>query len=191
MSDATAPAPTPAPPADPAADLRFPVGRFAFQPAATPESRADAIAAIAATPAALRAAVEGLDDRRLDTPYRPGGWTVRQVVHHLPDSHLNAYTRFKLALTEHEPTIKPYDEAAWAALADSRLPIDPSLRLLDALHERWDALLRAMSASDFARRLVHPEREQPLSLDFMLQLYAWHGRHHVAHVTRLREREGW
>ena len=185
MSDAAAPA-------APATDLRYPVGRFRFDPAAvTAADRARWIDQIAAAPAALRAAVAGLDDRQLDTPYRPGGWTVRQLAHHVPDSHLNAYVRFKLALTEHEPVIKPYDEGAWAALADSRLPIDVSLRLLDALHERWLVLLRAMSPADFERRLGHPEWEQPLSRDTMLQLYAWHGRHHVAHVTGLREREGW
>lgn len=179
MSDATA------------VDLRYPVGRFRFDPAVSAESRARCIARIAAAPAALRAAVAGLDDRQLDTPYRPGGWTVRQVAHHVPDSHLNAYVRFRLALTEHEPVIKPYDEAAWATLADYHLPVDVSLRLLDALHERWLVLLAAMSPTDFARRLGHPDWPEPLSLDFMLQLYAWHGEHHVAHVLGVRGREGW
>jgi uncharacterized damage-inducible protein DinB len=141
----------------------------------------------------LREAVRGLDDAQLDTPYRPDGWTVRQVIHHLPDSHLNAYVRFKLALTEVEPTIKPYDEKAWAELPDGRGPlVAESLALLDALHARWVYMLRAMSAGDFARTLIHPERpDAPMTLDVMLALYAWHGRHHAAQVTALRDRMKW
>jgi uncharacterized damage-inducible protein DinB len=172
-------------------DPRYPVGTFTFNPAATPDTRATCIRAIAEAPALLRMAVIGLDDRQLATPYRPGGWTVREVVHHVPDSHLNAYCRFKFALTEDGPTIKPYDEAAWARLPDTALtPPDVSLALLDALHSRWVALLKSMTAEDFARPLQHPEHGK-MTLDWMLQLYAWHGRHHAGHVTELRKREGW
>ena len=149
------------------------------------------IAEIAATPGALRSAVAGLSRDQLETPYRPGGWTVKQVVHHLPDSHLNAYARFKLALTEDEPTIKTYDEAKWAELSDSqRVPVEVSLDLLDALHMRWVTLLRGMDAADYRRGLNHPERGL-MTLSQLLGLYAWHGRHHVAHITALRSREGW
>jgi uncharacterized damage-inducible protein DinB len=173
-------------------DLRYPIGRFQRPHGPlSPEERRDRIDAIDSTPARLREAVRGLDDVRLDTPYRPGGWSVRQVVHHLPDSHVNSYVRFKLALTEHEPTIKPYDEKLWAMLDDSRTtPIATSLTLLEALHERWVALLRSMRADDFARRLVHPENG-PMTLDQMLALYAWHGPHHVAQIASLRARSGW
>lgn len=171
-------------------DLRFPTGKFRFDPNLTAAGRANAIAAIRATPDALRAAVRGLGPAQLDTPYRPGGWTIRQVVHHLGESHMNAFIRFKLALTEQNPTIKPYDEDAWAKLKDVQSPIDPSITLLDALHQRWVVLLEGLEASDFARPLNHPERG-PMTLDSMLQLYAWHGPHHVAHITNLRQREGW
>ena len=172
-------------------DPRFPVGTFTFNPSATPATRATCIRAIAEAPALLRLAVIGLDDRQLATPYRPGGWTVREVIHHVPDSHLNAYCRFKFALTEDGPTIKPYDEAAWAKLADTALtPPEVSLALLDAQHSRWVALLKSMTAEDFLRPLQHPEHGK-MTLDWMLQLYAWHGRHHAAHVTELRKREGW
>lgn len=173
-------------------DLRYPVGRFDWDAAVSEADRPGLIAEIADTPGALRAAVAGLSRDQIETRYRPGGWTVRQVVHHVPDSHLNAYTRFKLALTEDEPTIKPYDEAAWAELSDSqKVPIDVSLDLLDLLHIRWVTLLRSMDAADFRRGLVHPEHGRVLTLDTMLALYAWHGRHHVAHITALRKREGW
>jgi uncharacterized damage-inducible protein DinB len=176
---------------DSTADLRFPTGRFQRPAELSADARAQAIETIAATPARLREAVRGLTDEQIATPYRPGGWTVRQVVHHVPDSHLNAYTRFKLALTEDEPTIKPYDEARWAELADTRLvPIATSLTLLETVHERWVALLRAMQPSDFARPLKHPETGRQ-TLDQMLALYAWHGPHHTAHVTSLRQRMGW
>ena len=172
-------------------DYRYPVGTFSFNPAPTSDTRGTCIRAIAEAPALLRMAVIGLDDRQLATPYRPGGWTVREVVHHVPDSHLNAYCRFKFALTEDGPTIKPYDEAAWARLADTALTSpDVSLALLDALHSRWVALLTSMTAEDFARPLQHPEHGK-MTLDWMLQLYAWHGRHHAGHVTELRKREGW
>ncbi len=173
-------------------DLRYPVGKFSWDAAVSEAEHPKLIAQIADAPGALRSAVAGLSSDRLETPYRPGGWTVKQVVHHLPDSHLNAYTRFKLALTENQPTIKPYDEAAWAKLADSqKVPIDVSLTLLESLHVRWVALMRSMGAADFARTLRHPEHDRVLTLAQMLGLYAWHGRHHVAHITALRKREGW
>src|SRR4030081_86237 len=176
----------------PIPDLRYPVGKFDWN---APVSEADyprLIAQIAETPGALRSAVAGLSRDQLETRYRPGGWTVKQLVPHVPDSHLNAYTRFKLALTENEPTIKPYDEAAWAELADSRkVPIEVSLDLLDALHLRWVALLRSLDSDDLNRGLRHPEHDRVLTLKQMLGLYAWHGRHHVAHITSLKKREGW
>lgn len=172
-------------------DLRYPIGRFTPHHDVTPDGRKALILAIADAPRRLRHATTGLTEAQLQTPYRPGGWTIRQVVHHVPDSHMNAYIRFKLALTEANPTIKPYDEAAWALLADTaRTPIDESLALLDALHRRWVVLLESLQASDFARQLTHPEHG-PVTLEWMLQLYAWHGRHHTAHVTALRQREGW
>jgi uncharacterized damage-inducible protein DinB len=172
-------------------DLRFPIGKFALDPTPTPDKQAAWIRQIAEAPALMRAAVKGLNERQFDEPYRPGGWTVRQVVHHVPDSHLNAYCRFKLALTEDNPTIKAYDEDAWAKIADTTAtPPDVSLTLLEALHLRWVVLLESMTPADFDRPLQHPERG-PMTLDWMLQVYAWHGRHHAAHVTALRQREGW
>jgi hypothetical protein len=172
--------------------LRFPIGRFDPKaPSLDVTSRADAIASIAETPARMRAALAGLTPAQLDSPYREGGWTVRQVVHHVPDSHLNAYVRFKLALTEDNPTIKTYKEAEWAKLGDSRdTPVETSLTLLETLHARWDALLRSMGAAEFARTLHHPEWGN-LDLDFMVRLYEWHGRHHPAHITALRKRMRW
>jgi hypothetical protein len=171
--------------------LRYPIGRFDLDGSVAPGQRQSLIDSIAATPSRMRAAVAGLDDERLDTSYRDGGWSIRQLVHHVPDSHLNAYLRFKLALTEETPTIRTYDEAAWAKLPDSRsTPIDVSLMLLESMHTRWDTLLRNMSASDFDRRLQHPEWGE-LDLNTMLRLYEWHGRHHVAHITGLRVRMGW
>jgi hypothetical protein len=172
-------------------DLSYPIGRWQRERSLDPPRRAERIAEIAAAPAALRRAVAGLGPEQLDTPYRPGGWTVRQVVHHLPDSHLNAYVRVRLALTEDNPTIRPYDEARWAELVDARHG-DPeiSLLLLDALHHRWVWLLESLPPADFARPLHHPEMGE-MTVDQLLSLYAWHGRHHVAHVTALRQREGW
>ncbi|HEV2176257.1 MAG TPA: bacillithiol transferase BstA [Terriglobia bacterium] len=174
-----------------APDLRFPVGKFKWEGPITNQQRHHFIGDIEQTPARLRDAVKGLTGQQLDTPYREGGWTVRQVVHHLPDSHLNSYTRFRLALTEDAPTIKPYDEKKWAELADARTaPIEISLNLLESLHHRWAMLLRSLKTEDWARTFRHPERG-PMTLDQNLALYAWHGRHHVAHITSLRERMGW
>jgi hypothetical protein len=172
-------------------DPRYPTGKFHFNTNVTPELRQRFIAAIRDTPPALRAAVRGLTEAQLNTPYRDGGWTVRQVVHHVPESHMNAFVRFKLALTEDNPTIKPYDENAWVNLGDvARVPVETSVALLEALHERWVTLMEAMAPADFERPLMHPE-VGAITLDRLLQLYAWHGPHHVAHVTALRAREGW
>jgi len=172
-------------------DLRYPIGKFHFDLPLGDEEKTKYLEDIARTPAHLRAAIEGLSPQQLDTPYRPEGWTVRQVVHHVPDSHLNAYLRFKLALTEEEPTIKPYAEDRWARLADTAsTPIETSLTLLDSLHDRWVRLLRSLEADDWKRAFRHPELGL-VSLEKNLALYAWHGRHHVAHITSLRERNGW
>jgi uncharacterized damage-inducible protein DinB len=172
-------------------DLRYPIGKLEIKPGLNESQRPDLIAAIRETPARLTSAVAGLSAAQLDTPYRPGGWTVRQVVHHVPDSHMNAFVRFKLAITEEEPTIKTYDEARWAELADAKNPpIEPSLALLENLHKRWDLLLRSLTAEQWVRKMKHPELGT-VSLDDYLQVYAWHGRHHVAHITALRERNGW
>ncbi|HET7712245.1 MAG TPA: bacillithiol transferase BstA [Thermoanaerobaculia bacterium] len=172
-------------------DLRYPVGPFQPVNALSPGERRQRIEEIAAAPARMREAVTGLSDEQLDTPYRDGGWTVRQVAHHLPDSHLNAYIRLKLALTESEPTIKPYDEAAWAQLPDSvQTPVETSLTLLESLHQRWVILLRSLRDEDFARTFRHPEHGV-VTLDWLLAMYGWHSRHHVAHITSLRERRGW
>jgi hypothetical protein len=171
-------------------DLRYPIGPLVRPESLTPEERRAAIATIAATPGNLRAAVAGLADAQLDTPYRPDGWTVRQVVHHVPDSHLNAYVRFKLALTEEEPAIRPYQEDRWARLPDSGGPIEVSLALLERLHERWVQLLSAITPEEWARTYRHPESGVH-KLDALLAVYAWHGPHHVAHVTSLRQRQGW
>jgi uncharacterized damage-inducible protein DinB len=172
-------------------DLRYPIGKAEIQSDLDPEQRRELISRIERTPDRLREAIAGLNAEQLDTPYRPGGWTVRQLVHHVPDSHLNAYVRFKLTLTEDEPAIKTYDEGRWAELPDSRsVPVEVSLALLENLHRRWVALLRALPAADFQKTLKHPERG-PMTLDQLLSLYAWHGDHHVAHVTSLRQRMGW
>jgi hypothetical protein len=171
-------------------DLRYPIGPFRAPGPLDAAQRRDALASIAACPAEVRRAVAGLTDAQLDTPYRPGGWTVRQVVHHVPDSHMNAYVRFKLAMTEDEPTIRPYDQDRWAQLPDAREPIAASLDLLDALHRRWVRLMESVPAAAWERRFTHPEMGV-LRLDTLLALYDWHGRHHVAHVTSLRSRNGW
>jgi uncharacterized damage-inducible protein DinB len=172
-------------------DLRYPIGRFTRASTVTDAARQQWIDEVAAAPAHLRAAVEDLSDDQLDTPYRPDGWTVRQVVHHVPDSHLNAYVRFMWTLTEDQPTIKTYNEKAWAELGAARtVPVDLSLALLDALHARWVMFLRALSATDYARALQHPDWGS-VTLEWLLAQYAWHGRHHVAHITALRARMGW
>jgi uncharacterized damage-inducible protein DinB len=172
-------------------DPAYPIGRFKSPAKVDAKARAGFIQEIAETPVLLRRAVERLDDVQLDTRYRPGGWTVRQVVHHLPDSHLNAYVRLKLALTESGPTIRPYDETLWAELPEARTgPIALSLDLLEALHRRWVAAMKALPAESFERIYQHPEMGT-MSLDQMLALYAWHGPHHVAQITTLAEREGW
>jgi uncharacterized damage-inducible protein DinB len=172
-------------------DPRYPIGRFVPDTTPTAETRAAHIEAIDNLPSRMRRAVAGLTAEQLNTPYREGGWTVRQVVHHVPDSHLNAYIRFKWAVTEENPTIKAYDEAAWAQLKDSDLaPIEVSLTLLESLHARWVVLLRSLKAEDFRRNWVHPE-SGPHEVDWLLSLYSWHGNHHVAHITSLRERMGW
>ena len=172
-------------------DLAYPIGRFEAPAAIDRGAREVFISQIAAAPGLLRKAVGGLDERQLETPYRPGGWTVRQVVHHLPDSHINAYVRFKLALTENVPTIKPYEEGAWARLKDTeQTPIEVSLTLLDALHQRWVILLKSMKPEEFLRKLNHPESGVQ-DLDRVLALYSWHGNHHLGHITGLRERMKW
>lgn len=172
-------------------DLRYPIGRFHAPAQLDDAVRLGWIEEIASLPARLRGATAGLTEEQLDTPYRPDGWTVRQVVHHVADSHMNSWIRFKLALTEEQPTIKPYAEDRWAELPDSReLAIEPSLVLLDALHERWAVLLRSMSEADFARTFVHPD-SGVVSLSRNLGIYAWHGNHHLAHITSLKKRLGW
>jgi uncharacterized damage-inducible protein DinB len=171
-------------------DLRYPIGHFVPPPSFSIDDRAAPLEILRALPDQLTTSVRGLDDQQLDTPYRDGGWTLRQVVHHVADSHANSYIRFKLALTEDSPTIKPYDEAAWALLPDSRMPVGVSLALIAPLHQRWVALLEAMSAADFAKTFHHPERG-PQDLATALALYAWHSRHHTAHITRLRARMNW
>jgi hypothetical protein len=171
-------------------DLSYPIGKFNYQGPYSGDERRRFIDEIAAAPERLRAAVHGLSESQLSTTYRPGGWTVRQVAHHVPDSHMNAFIRFKLALTEDRPTVKPYDEKRWAELADVQAPIETSLVLLEALHHRWVAVLRAMTPADFERKLKHPELGE-VELDRYLAMYAWHGKHHVAHITGLRKRMGW
>src|SRR5580658_4244406 len=176
-------------------DLSYPIGKFHYEAPVTgslsEDQKLKLVDDISRTPANLRAAVSGLSLQQLDTPYRLGGWTVRQVVHHVPDSHMNAYIRFKLALTEAEPTIKPYEQQLWAELADTKsTPIEVSLTMLDSLHDRWVRLLRSLKPEDWKRTFRHPELGT-VSLDKNLALYAWHGKHHVAHITGLRERNAW
>ena len=171
-------------------DPRYPIGKPRLVVEWTPRERADAVEEIRIAPDRLSQAVAGLEDRQLDTPYREGGWTMRQVVHHLPDSHLNAYSRFKLALTEDEPLVKTFEESKWAELADSKVSIDMSLSLLESLHQRWVATMVSMSSEQWSRTLRHPDLGI-LSLVEMLGLYSWHGRHHIAHITRLRDSLGW
>lgn len=170
---------------------RYPIGKFDWGSPLSPSGRAANIEIIDRLPSDLRAVLAGMSPEQLDTPYREGGWTVRQLVHHVADSHMNSYVRYRLALTENQPTIKPYDEKLWAELPDAKAaPLEDSLQLIDALHRRWTALLRALRDEDFARTFRHPERGL-MTLDQNTALYAWHGRHHVAHITGLRERMGW
>ena len=173
-------------------DDRYPIGPFVVEGEITPERRQGWITDVADAPGLLRSAVQGLSDAQFDTPYRDGGWTLRQVVHHVPDSHLNAYVRFKLALTEDNPTIRPYQEARWAELPDTRITnIGVSLMLLEALHRRWVNLLRSMDEADWSRTVFHPEHQKSFALDGLLAMYAWHGKHHTAHITALRHKMGW
>jgi hypothetical protein len=173
-------------------DLRYPVGKFTMPTEWNAADVAKSRHVLTLLPAKLRAAIEGLDDTQLDTPYRDGGWTVRQTVHHIADSHLNAYCRFRLALTEDTPTIKPYLEAGWAELSDARtLPVAPSLQILDGVHTRLDALIDAMTSDQWQRGFVHPQHGRTMTLWQTAALYSWHSRHHVAHITGLRQRNGW
>jgi uncharacterized damage-inducible protein DinB len=172
-------------------DPRYPIGNFHFDGPPSLDQRTQLIEEIEQAPVALRDAVKGLSPQQLDTPYREGGWTVRQVVHHVPDSHMNAYVRFKLALTEDEPIIKPYAEDLWAMLSDTQsTPIEVSLALLESLHTRWVELLRSLRPQDWKRTFNHPELGT-VSLERNLGLYAWHGKHHIAHITELRKRMNW
>ncbi len=172
-------------------DPRFPIGNFQPQASYSAAEKTALLEVIARTPQDLRAALEGLTEAQLETPYRDGGWTLRQVAHHVPDSHINAYVRTKLALTEDAPIIKPYDEAGWALLEDTKaVPLEVSLRLLEAIHTRWVVLLQSLQPSDWARTYQHPV-SGAISLERMLALYAWHGQHHVAHVTSLRKQKNW
>lgn len=172
-------------------DLSYPIGKFDFQQTVDPVTIPALIADIEALPARLREAIRGLNEEQLDTPYRPGGWTVRQTVHHVADSHMNSAIRLRLALTETEPTIRPYEQKLWAELFDARTaPVEPSLALIDGLHARWVLLLKSMAAEEFARCFRHPEIGL-VRLDKNLALYAWHGKHHTAHITGLRQRMGW
>ncbi|HMU72626.1 MAG TPA: putative metal-dependent hydrolase [Ferruginibacter sp.] len=172
-------------------DLRYPIGRYTAQPFSE-KLREEWLIDIQFLPQHLENAVQNLDAAQLDTPYREGGWTVKQVVHHVADSHMNSLIRFKLGLTENNPTIKPYDENEWVKLADTQnLPVNVSLTLLHALHIRLHELLKNMSRTDLDRTLFHPEHKKEFTLWEFLGLYAWHGRHHTAHITSLRERMGW
>lgn len=172
-------------------DLRYPIGEYTPPAQIVAADRARWIEEIASLPPRLVAAVEDLDDPKLDTRYRLEGWTIRQVVHHVADSHINAYIRFKLSLTEENPSVRPYHEALWAELPDSRAPVSISLPLIASLHGRWAVVLRAMGDGDFRRTYFHPEFERSFPLDYVLGMYAWHGNHHLGHITRLRAREGW
>lgn len=171
-------------------DLRFPIGKFDENIEITPEKRRQLIQTIAELPDKVKLATSNLTEDQLDTPYRPEGWTVRQTVHHIADSHLNAFSRFKLALTEDTPTIRPYFEDRWAELADSRMPIDVSIKIIEGIHARWSNLLQSMTDEDFAKKLNHPDSGL-WTLEKMLALYGWHCRHHTAHITNLRERSNW
>lgn len=174
----------------PSLDLRYPIGQPQLIDSLDAARRAQLIGEIATLPSELEAAVAGLSESQFDTPYRPEGWTIRQLVHHVADSHMNAFIRLKLALTEENPTVKPYDEKTWADLPDMRLPVSISLSLVDLIHQRWVAVLRNTPDASYARTLLHPENGT-MSLDRLVCLYAWHGKHHLAHITSLRQRNGW
>ena len=171
-------------------DLSYPIGKYDKGEKINRERRKQFIKEISELPDVLRAAVRNLSDEQLDTPYRPGGWTVRQVVHHVGDSHLNSLIRFKLALTEDNPTIRPYAEDLWAQTGEYKLPVEVSLNLIDCIHQRWTALLESMSDKDFARILNHPETGI-WTLENLLGMYVWHGKHHTAHITNLKKRHQW
>lgn len=172
-------------------DLRYPVGKWEKKGPLTHDEREKFIESVAATPERFKKAVTGLNDNQLNTPYRPGGWTVRQTIHHVADSHMNAFIRMRLGVTEVEPTVKPYDEKMWAELIDSRTaPVDDSLTIIDSVHHRWVMMMRGMREIDFMRSIVHPENGK-MTLDDVLALYEWHGRHHSGHITALRQRAGW
>ncbi len=173
-----------------AVDPRYPVGKFHYDGPYSEAQRTELLTTLSELPAKLRAAVAGLNEKQLDTPYRDGGWTVRQTVHHVADSHMNSFIRFRLAITEDNPTIKPYNEALWAEIPYAKEPVEVSLKLIDSLHRRMDVMLRAVKPEDWTRTLVHPENGQ-MTLDKMLGIYAWHSRHHVAHITELRRRMSW
>jgi uncharacterized damage-inducible protein DinB len=180
-----------------AIDPRYPIGKVEDQPFGNKgdydeKEKTTHLLDIEQCPILLEQAISNLDEHQLNIPYRDGGWTTKQVIHHVADSHINAYVRFKLALTEDNPTIKPYDEAAWAELSDTKnLPVNISLTLLHALHTRWVVLMKNMSEADWERAIFHPEHKRKMSLWNMLGTYAWHGKHHTAHITSLRERLGW
>ncbi|MEH7086607.1 bacillithiol transferase BstA [Neobacillus drentensis] len=171
-------------------DRKYPIGKFKFNGEITNSTTKDWINEIESLPRLLRDALKDLNNEQLDTPYRSGGWTVRQVIHHLADSHMNAFVRFKLALTEEKPVIKPYDEMKWAELSDYKLPIDISLSLLEALHQRWTNLLRSLTPVDIEKTFIHPDSGE-VSVGENIGIYAWHGRHHLAHITSLCHRKGW
>jgi hypothetical protein len=176
-------------------DLRYPIGKAADQPfskdAYDEDQKATYLLDIQQCPTLLEGAISNLDEQQLNIPYRDGGWTSKQVIHHVADSHMNAYMRFKVALTEDNPTIKTYEEAAWAELSDTGLPENISLTLLHALHLRWHELMKNMDGTDWQRTIFHPEHNRKISLWDMLKIYAWHGKHHVAHINSLRERMAW
>lgn len=171
-------------------DLRYPIGKFDSKIEVTPENRKEFVQTIADLPSKIREVVSDLSEEQLDTPYRPEGWTIRQLVHHVADSHLNSYCRFKLALTEDFPTIRPYYEDRWAELADSKLPIEDSLKIIEGVHSRWTSMLNSMTETEFQRKLNHPDSGE-WTLEKFLGLYDWHSKHHTAHITSLRERNGW
>lgn len=171
--------------------LQFPIGRFQKPAVFTEALLTSFITAIADFPVKITTATEALSEEQLDTPYRPGGWTIRQVVHHCSDSHMNSLIRFKLALTEDKPVIKPYNETLWAELADSKMPIAPALQMLEGIHERWVALLHSLTKEQLARSFVHPEHGNEITLEECIAIYAWHCHHHLAHITELKKRMIW